>query len=338
MTGGSCRVCSYTRHPVDRTITRYFQHRQGAPWGASSPLEAVITLDRATARPVDEWPTPSPLDVWVLFQLFDCMSALPPGSRYSKARTAIRSADVLQSNSEARCESVLEALAFVGVLANAEHPGLFTRFTTAVERDQRPNTRVEVPAPLAWWSSDDGVNSEMVEELFGHLARPEVRPDVTVMSSDQRPQRTGSEKARTPTSARPQRGLRREVLAGDVYAVRFREDLWGAIFCHEAVVNRQGTVLARVEFLDVVSQLVLHNHSLTNQSLTNISFRDRENGERWQGWCRGLTKTPWVKLIAEGFQAPRHQQPTPDRIPFASASELKHLATWHFPDQHSETK
>jgi hypothetical protein len=318
MNGGSCKVCFYSPHAVDRTITRYFQHRQGAPWGASAPLQAVMTLELATARLAGEWPKPLPHDIWAFHQLLDCVTALPPASRYSKARTAVRNLGLLQANTVTRCESLLEALSFIGILANADHPGLFTRFTTAVKRDRRPNVRVEVPAPLAWWSAADGVNAEIVQQLFGHLQRPATQPESLVAPPTKRVGTRASQ-------------VRKEVLAGDVYAVRFREDLWGAVYCHEALDDKRGIPRGRVEFLDFVAE-----SAPTAESLEHVGFRDRANGERWQCWCRSLTNTSWVKRVATEFRAPPHDQPTPDRIPYNAASELKFLATWNFPDKWSD--
>ncbi|MEV0065026.1 hypothetical protein [Amycolatopsis sp. NPDC050768] len=40
------------------------------------------------------------------------------------------------------------------------------RWSDYVERDQRPNDRVEVQGPLAWWRSSDGLREDVVHEVF----------------------------------------------------------------------------------------------------------------------------------------------------------------------------
>jgi hypothetical protein len=110
-----------------------------------------------------------------------------------------------------------------------------------------------------------------------------------------------------------------------VYAVRFREDLWGAAYCHEVSTDGRGIRRGRMEYLDLLSPT-----PPTADQVAGIGFRDRLNGERWQTWCSGLDKTTGVKRIAINVPVPASPRPVPDRIPTSGASDLRHLAGWNF--------
>ncbi|WP_233601960.1 hypothetical protein [Corallococcus sp. CA047B] len=110
-----------------------------------------------------------------------------------------------------------------------------------------------------------------------------------------------------------------------MYAVRYREDLWGAAYCHEVRTDERGSVRGRMEYLDLLSP-----NPPTADQLPGTAFRDRRDGQRWQSWCSGLEKTPGVKRIAIDVPAPAHDQPVPERLPFGGARDLQHLAGWNF--------
>ncbi|RUO90761.1 hypothetical protein D7Y11_23505 [Corallococcus sp. AB018] len=314
MGGGSCRVCFFKADVIDTTQAAYFRHLEGAGWGDAQPADGVLALNAAIASPPSAWPKPTPRDVWVFHQVLDLLRGLPSTARYSQARTALHKAGLLSASRPSRCGTVLEALAFIGILQTPEHPGLMTRFTTAIERDQRPSVRVEVPAPLAWWSAKEGLQETLVATLFGHLERPKAEP------TPPPPAPTARRKTDSPAGARP-KSIPGPPAPGSVYAIRFREDLWGAAYCHEVRTDGRG----RMEFLDLLSPT-----PPTADQLTVIGFRDRLNGERWQTWCSGLDKTPGVKRIAMDVPAPAHGQPVPERIPHGGARDLQHLAGWNF--------
>ncbi|GEN12881.1 hypothetical protein SAMN05443572_103613 [Myxococcus fulvus] len=323
MGGGHCRVCFFEDDSIDATCTAYLNHVQGAMWGASQPTEGVLTLTWALDPKTAEWPKPTPRDVWVFHQVLDLLRRLPPASRYSHARTALHRAKLLSASSAYRCETVLEALAFISILETPEHPGLLTRFTSAVERDQRPTIRVEVPSPLAWWSAKDGLRKENVEKLFGHLERPKKEPAAAPTPPPAKRRKPAS--AATPAGAKP-KSLPGPPTPGSVYAIQFREDLWGAAYCHQVRTDEpSGTVRGRMEFLDLLSPT-----PPTAEQVVGLKFKDRLNGERWQTWCASLDKTTGIKRIAVDVPAPAHRQPTPDRLPVGGAKDLKHLAGWNF--------
>ncbi|WP_157421914.1 hypothetical protein [Acidovorax sp. Root219] len=320
--GDRCATCFHTTSAKDRTLLAYFRSIEGSGWSdEDGPLGAVLALEDAVKLPQELWPRPTPRDVWLLHHLLDLLRALPPATRYSQARKSLQETKLLRPHKPQRYASLLEALAFMGVLETPERPGLFTRFTTARERDQRPSVRVEVPAPLAWWSAGDGTNGALLQRLFGHLERPEGEPAAPPPPPRARPA------AQPPGVARAPRALPGPLAAGDVYAVRFREDLWGAAYCHEVTPDARGILRGRMEYLDILSPI-----PPTADAVAGRGFRDRtHDGSRWQTWCAGLDKTTGVKRIAAQVPAPPHAQPTPDRLPVGSAKDLRHLAAWNFP-------
>ncbi|WP_242113050.1 hypothetical protein [Luteimonas aquatica] len=316
-----CRICFHDAHPSDRTLAAYFRHKEGSGWSdEAGPTAAMLTLEEADALAAGEWPRPTPRDVWVLHTLLDLLRALPAGARYGQARTRIKASGLLAVNTPQRCQSLLESLAFLGVLANADFPGLLQRFTTAAERDRRPSPRIEAPAPLAWWTGGDGVDEALLARLFGHLARPAREPAA--------PARAAPARRKAPAAAGAKKGpapLPGPVAAGDVYAVRVREDAWVAAYCHQTRTDHKGAVWGCMEYLDLCGP-----QPPDAAAAARAGYRDRRGGDRWQSWCRGLDKTAGVKRIATGIAAPAHRQPAPTRIPSGSAADLKHLASWHF--------
>lgn len=308
-----CRVCFHdARGPLDLTERALFRSVQGTGWGSYGPVEAVSALEFALAQPT--WPQASEHDAWTFHSVLELLARLRAGSRYSVARKEIKAAKLLSANTVYRCESTLEALSFISVIENAEHPGLFTGWTSAVERDQRPNTRVEVPAPLAWWSADDGINTAVVECLFSGIDKPATRPSAQVPAKPKR--------ATAPRVAG--RSLPGPVAAGDVYAVRLREDLWTAVYCH-AVIDDDGPERGLVEYLDLLTPL-----PVTFEQLAGVGYRDRRNGERWQAWCTGLAKTTGVRRVAQGMPAPTHPHKQQDTRLRTGAKDLRYTADLHF--------
>jgi len=308
-----CRVCFHdARGAPDLTERALFRSTQGTGWGSDGPVEAVAALEFALAQP--DWPRPGEHDAWTFHSLLELLAGLPAGSRYSVARKELKAAKLLSANTVYRCESTLEALSFISVIENAAHPGLFTGWTSAVERDQRPNIRVEVPAPLAWWSADDGINTAMVERLFGGIRKPATRPSAPVAAKPKR--------ATAPRVAG--RSLPGPVAAGDVYAVRLREDLWTAVYCH-TVADDNGRERGLVEYLDVLTPL-----PVAPEQLDGVGYRDRRNGQRWQAWCTGLAKTTGVRRVAQGIVAPAHARKHPASRPGTGAKDLRYTADLHF--------
>ncbi|MGW4483619.1 hypothetical protein ACWEOE_07240 [Amycolatopsis sp. NPDC004368] len=138
----SCRVCGTDAPAVLASADAWYRrHTAGVPIDGDVPWH-VPALEELADQPR---PAPSEHDRWLLRAVLTVLRALPDGNR------------LLDTTAVHAYGSVLEELALVGVVATAEHPGLAERWSDCVERDQRPNDRIEVQAPLAWWRSSDGL-------------------------------------------------------------------------------------------------------------------------------------------------------------------------------------
>jgi hypothetical protein len=307
---GMCRVCFlYENNTIDSTARAFANFRHGGVLDGN-PIDALLALEIAGSEPT--WPAPTPRDIWVFHRVLDTLRTLPANARYSKARSAIVATKLLAHGSVAHCMTWLEQLALMGILETPDRPGMFTAFTNALNRDERPNVRIEPPAPLAWWRAADGVNEELVDRLFGHLQRPVKEPRAAP-----KPESTSdSGPKRAPKTVMPPQ-------VGHVYAVKTGSS-WTGVYCHEVNTNAKGVVIARIEFIDVFV-----DHVPTASEVTGRAVHDRYDG-RWQGWCSSLGITAGVRLVAERVETPKTGAKTPDRIAFCRAAELRHFATSHF--------
>jgi hypothetical protein len=308
-----CGVCFLDRTTtVDTTLAWWQRARSGSPL-PGDVCQYVLALETA-ARP---WPTPDPADVWVLHEILDVIRSLPPATRPGRAVQALRDRSLLASRSTYAYTALLEDLAFLGILQTPDHPGMFTAFTTARRRDERPSVRVEVSAPLSFWSAAHGVTESLVDRLFGHLARPDERPHPPSPVSRRRV--NAAVKRAAPLSS----ALRGEPRAGDVYAVQCREDAWILAFCHE-MQDRSGRWYGLVEYLDG-----FFPHAPTADDVEGRGFRGRHE-QRWQQWTSQLERTPRVRRVARDVPTPPDDRPAPDRVPIGNAKDLRHLAGWCF--------
>jgi hypothetical protein len=241
--------------------------------------------------------------------------SLPSGTRYSAAAKAIKSAGILQG-AQGLPGKVLEDLALIGVLAPETHPGMWERFTTYRERDRRPSVRVEVQAPLAWWDTsvgDHGVRTEVFEAVFGSLDVPAVDLDAPRPVPSPAPKGTlmgglaARERAFTPKEPKAPASIGSgPVTAGDVWAIRLRPGVWVTAYVHE--VRERGRPAA---------------NDLSDQ------VKPRHNG-RSAMWVHSIEKTPWVRRVAADRSTPKGDGPRPEGGTWGSASDLRHLAGWHF--------
>ena len=323
----ACRVCGHREgHGLDVAEERWQRHTQGAPIDGAV-AEHVLALDDLAGHPR---PEPTDYDVWALRALLTTLRTLPPRTRPSKARDALKRTGVLPTSSAWAYQSVLEELALVGVVATAGRPGMVERWTTYAERDQRPSVRVEVQAPLAWWDSDHGLREDVVERVFGHLGTSAVDLD------GPRP-RPVPERAATATVAIP--ALLRtprtggalpphvgtgQAEAGDVYAIRLADDRWVTAYVHgEALTEPRRYVL--VEYLAGV------HAAFPSPDAVGTAVQPRRDG-RSTFRVHSLEKLPRARRIARDVPAPSAAEPLPSSSPTGGAETVRQMAGWFFPD------
>lgn len=318
-----CTICGFHGRAVDSSLSWYQSVCSGVPLDGE-PIGHVLAL-REMAKAAER-PLPNEYDRWIFRAILTVIRSLPPKVRYSKVRDLLHKEKLLPTRHKWVYGSLLESLALIGVLDTKEYPGMATEFTSYIQRDQRPNVRVEAQAPLAWWDSSIGINEEVLKRVFSGC-------DCSSVSLDQRPEPipplmdtwTGAlEKIRRPRAkvpkASPAAG-KGPIQAGDVYAIRIREDVWVTAYCHD--VRMAHTQQAKMEYLDGV-----FDH-MPELSELIFSYRGRQDG-RWQQWCASMDSTSWVRRIARDIPAPVANEPEPDRIAGGGAKDFKYLADWCF--------
>ena len=320
-----CTVCGFHSRAVDITLSWYQNFVSGTPLDGE-PVGHVLALQEMGNA--DKRPRPTEYDQWTFRAILTVVRNLPLKTRYSKVREVLQKENLLPTKNKWMYGSLLEALGLIGVLDTKDYPGMATMYTTYVQRDQRPNSRVEVQAPLAWWDSSIGINEKVLQKVFGAFDcssvsltnRPEPQPTLekTITGALERKRPSGAKIPKASSSAG-----KGPVEAGDVYAIRIRDGVWVTAYCHE--VKMAHTLVAKVEYLDGVFEDMPAPEELIP------AFRGRKDG-RWQQWAASIDSTSWVRRITRNFPAPKTNEPEPDRIPCSGAKDLKFLADWCFPE------
>jgi hypothetical protein len=320
-----CQICGLdVNDGVDTSLQWYWRMTSATPLDGDIFGHVLALKEMAASQ---ELPVPNEYDRWTLRAVLTVLRNLPPKTRYSKAADALKKAQLLPSKKVYVYRDLLETLALIGILDTTEQPGMITAFTSYAERDKRPNTRVEVQAPLAWWDSSIGINEHNLFRIFGGFDcsdvsledKPEPNPPAmgTVIGAFESRRGVGSQ-AKVPKKS-PDAGTG-EVQPGDVYAVKVLSGAWVTVYCHEVKDKR-----VIVEYLEGVFPEMPGKEELI------LTVRPRSD-ERWLCSAIGIDSTSWVRRVARDMPTPAASQPKPDRVPFHAAKDLKHMASWCFPD------
>ena len=319
--GDTCTVCGFRRKAVDATYLWYRRMTGSLPLDGD-PVGYVFALQEMAKH--ESRPVPTAYDLWTFRAILTVIRQTPPKSRYSKVRDALQKEKLLPTSPKENYCSLLESLALTGILDTPDHPGMAAKFTTYLERDQRPSVKVEVQAPLAWWDSSVGINETALHQIFSGIDcssvsladRPMPVPPLSQTITGALAQ-IRTPRKRLPSSPDAGKG---PAQAGDVYAVRVREDAWVTVYCHKVEENH-----VFIEYLDgIFSEMPM-------KSQIPSAFRPRSSG-RWQAKASGMDRTTGVKRVARNIPAPQTDLAEPDRIPYATAASLKNLASWCFPE------
>ena len=319
-----CEVCGWRRGPVQLLQAWAFRLTAGTPLDGEPAGYAQVLQWLGDARP-----EPTEYDRWALGALRTVLRSLPAATRYSAGAKAIAAAKILRGAHTPT--AVLEDLALVGVLAPPTHPGMAERFTSYRERDARPNQRVEVQAPLAWWDSNvgqHGVRAEYFDMLFGGLDIPTVSLDAPrpVPLPAAKDSLDGGLAARARALAPKQPKAAASVgdgpaAAGDVWAIRLEPGRWVTVYVHE--VRERERAYAHAEFLAGVFS------DLPDAADIPARVQPRRSG-RAATWVHSLDRTPWMRRIAQGRHAPAGDGARPHDGGWGAAKELRHLSSWHY--------
>ncbi|MBP1326550.1 hypothetical protein JOF28_001782 [Leucobacter exalbidus] len=319
-----CQVCGYRDRPQQLVAAWSSYLTEGTPLDGEPSGYA-----QALAWLAAERPEPTEYDRWALGAIISVIRSLPAGSRYTAAAKAITAAKILPD--KRAVNAVLEDLALIGVLAPTDRPGMWEKFTTYRERDQRPNIKVEVQAPLAWWDTtagDAGIRTEVVDAIFGplnippvHLDAPRPAPHPALkdllsggLSARMRRLVPKADKPAASTGSGP-------AAAGDVWAIRIQPGKWVTVYLHE--VQESGRPYAYAEFLaGTFPEMPTAKDIVT-------AVQPRRTG-RSATWVHSIEKRPWMRRIAQAHPAPTSQAAYPEGGSWGAAKELRHLADWHY--------
>ncbi|GAA4626566.1 hypothetical protein [Cellulomonas oligotrophica] len=328
--GSPCRVCGAAAEgALAATAEHVLRLGGGAPIDGAVPEHALALAGLA------DLPRPEPTehDRWTLRAVLTVLRALPPGTRYAAARTALTRARLLDTSAPHAYGAVLEELALVGAVAPTAHPGLAVRWSDYAERDRRPSVRVEVQAPLAWWSSSDGLREDVLEHVFtgfatgdvdldGPRPTPEPARGATVVGA--LPARLRALDRTGRTAAVPRSVGDGPPAVGDVWAVRVTGDRW--VTCRVAATDvAGGRPYAQVEMLAGV-----HDAFPVAPDM-DLRAQPRRDG-RWHAWVHSLDRTPHVRRVAQGTAAPASPLPPATGAERHPAKALAHLAGWCYPE------
>lgn len=318
---GTCTICGFQDKAVDMTMSWYHRMIQGTPLDGE-PVGYVLALREMARAGLEERPIPTEYDLWTFRAILTAIRLAPPRTKYGKLRDMLHKEKLLPTSKKYAYGSLLETMALIGLLDTEQCPGLFTRYTTYSHRDERPSVRTEVQGPLAVWDTSVGINEATLKKLFPNLDtssvdladRPEPIPALsqTVTGDLEKRKMPRSKVIKSPDAGSG------PAQAGDVYAVRIRDNVWVTVYCHR-VEDRY----VYVEYLEGIFSEMPMKAQLKN------AVRPRRNG-RWQLRASGMDKTVGVKRIARNIPVPETDLPEPEKVSFGNAGDLKHLASWCF--------
>ena len=75
---------------------------------------------------------------------------------------------VLKSNKAER-ETLLQILAYCGILQPTEHSGFFKSYTDSIDRTMPSVNKIDWTYPIWWWRGQDRFNQEAVDFWFADL-------------------------------------------------------------------------------------------------------------------------------------------------------------------------
>lgn len=153
----ACRECGFRAESAPKT-------------GQSLPgeiVDAMIDLESfASLAPVK----PNKKDWDALDGILKIIARAPKTARNPKLEIEIHAARraLGMKGTKYDWRYVLETLSQIGALEVEGRPGLLRAWTPYAIRDERPSVRVEVCAPLAWWTRAHGIRTDALERVFGH--------------------------------------------------------------------------------------------------------------------------------------------------------------------------
>jgi|GEM_PF-2922677 len=316
---GTCLVCMMDKTATVDVAEQFLSWHTEGSGIPGDPVWAVLGLERLRAAPVRRTSAESKARIGAILHTLD---NLPDDAPMSGAIEAIQALGVLGEDPKGgRARGVLETLAFAGLLEAPPHRGIGADWVDFVERDRRPGKYIEVEAPLSYWRGRNGVHWGHAKAILG------IGKATAAKASPPAPVRIPKKKAKTKRAKKPpaaRRLSRRPAEAGDVWAIRVREDTYVLVYVWEP--GDGARPYARVEYLDWIGETPPET-----DHVAGLGVRARGK-ERWQMRAHSLHKATGSALVATGIAAPNDSRPEPDRTSGGAAKDLSFLADACFPE------
>lgn len=314
-----CKICGFNDQALNETEVIY-RAMTGGPATEGNIQHLFLTLRYLADQPL---PQPSQDDLSVFKNILSLIRQAPAGKSFSYIRDQLKKAKLFANPSVYVISGILENMALMGLLDTEDHPGLWESFTTYIERDSRPSVRIEVQAPLAWWTTTEGLNeahlaaifpaydfSAEAAEAWGDLPQADFKDNLIYQWQRKRLPRKSSPKSPHAGSGPAQ--------AGDVYAIRMPDQTWLTVYCHQI----QGS-----HVLLEVLQGRFSNFPSQDQLILKI--KTGWDGRHFQQKTSGLDRTSGVRRIARN-KSLSQASPLEDFPPFGSIADLKRKADYFF--------
>jgi hypothetical protein len=135
-------------------------------WGGVrhlNPVYAAMDLELfLRAAP----PSPTSQDIRIFRDILSIVESAPGHVTSGGLQKCL--AGTLRSNKAER-DVLVGILGFCGILEATDHPGFSRAFIPVGERSLPHRRFIDMPYPACWWTRDQGINLEAVDEYFGHM-------------------------------------------------------------------------------------------------------------------------------------------------------------------------
>ena len=157
-----CCICGLYESEHDLNVLNFERFK----WGGvrhSDPIYEALDLELFLASPP---PLPTDADIAIFRDLIAAMNAAPASATSANLHKHFPAS--LKANKSER-DALVGILGLCGVLGTAEHRGFFDRFVPVQQRALPNRHHVDMAYPACWWTRSDGINTDRLQELFGHV-------------------------------------------------------------------------------------------------------------------------------------------------------------------------